>query len=82
MILFSNSLAKVRPLALSFYRKALRVVQQLEGEHKVVYYTYLRMKYKENARIRDTKKIKLIITEANEELDWLVTVIKRKTSKD
>lgn len=79
--MFGNSLAKCRPLALSFYRRALRVIRQLEGEHQEVYYVYLKMKYKENANLRDSKKIKTMLRDAEEELDWLVTVIKRRPPK-
>ena len=55
-----------------FYRRALRVIGDFERDgDRATYYDYLRLKVRGNARLTDDKVIKRMLSEANEELDWV-----------
>ena len=56
----------------------MRITLQLEGNHKKIWYDYLRLKLAENSELKDEKKIRLLLAEGNESLDWMSSLLKRK----
>ena len=74
----AKKLNAVRPKVISFYRKALRVIQELEPNHQMIWYDYLRLKYEENATLDNEKKILGLIADGEESLAWTRTILDRK----
>ena len=74
---FNNKHTK--PLVIDFYRRAVRLTLQLEANHKKIWYDYLRLKLEENAQLNDEKRIKLLLSEGEESLQWMLSILKRKT---
>jgi hypothetical protein len=72
---------RTKPQVLSFYRKSIKIINQLEFNYQKVWYDYCRLKFKENELLKDDKKIKIILEEAHEELDWIQTIIDSKSMK-
>lgn len=72
---------KLTHQVLSFYRKTLRVVNQLEGAHQRIWYDYLRLKLDESAQVRDDKRIRRLLAAGHEEVDWVLSVLDRKEKK-
>lgn len=70
--------SKLRGEVVGFYRKALRVINRLEGGHQKIWYDYLRLKLEENVSIRDDKRVKKLLVAAHEEVDWVASVLERK----
>lgn len=68
--------------ALGFYRRAIKVIKQLEYNHQQLWYDYLRLKFEENATIRDPKRIKQVLEEGEESLEWTLSILKRKDAID
>ncbi len=56
----------------------MRVVLRLEPDHKKIWYDYTRLKYSEFSVMKDDRKIKQILVEGKEELEWLISVLNRK----
>lgn len=69
-----STAAKVTAL----YRRILRVIKELEPEHQKTYYDYTRIKMQQNANVKDSREIMKLITAAEEELQWVESVLKRK----
>lgn len=69
--------ADPRP-ALHFYRRCMRVIQQLQPNFQKTYYDYVRLKYEENAKLTNKQEIQRVISSSTEELEWLQTVLDRK----
>ena len=78
MALFRVSRAKPNREALAFYRACLRVIGQLEPEHKKIWYDYTRLKYAENLNLQNGQKLQRILEESREELEWVKSVLSRK----
>ena len=62
----------------ALYRRILRAVKDLEPEHQKTYYDLTRIKMTEHAHVKDRKEILKLISEAEEELSWVESVLKRK----
>lgn len=62
------------------YRRCMKVIQQLQPNHQKIWYDYVRLKYDENANVTDKEKIKTLIRNGFEELDWVESVLARKKS--
>lgn len=73
-----KSLRLLRPQALSLYRKCMRIIMKLERSHQKTWYDYIKLKFEENRGNNDETKIKKLFSEANEQLDWVQTVIARR----
>lgn len=73
--------SKLGPQVVSFYRKSLRVISKLESGHQKIWYDYLRLKLEENVSLRDDKKLKKLLAAAHEEVDWVASVLERKSNQ-
>lgn len=71
-----------RPHVLLFYRNCLRVIQQLQPAHQKIWYDYTRLKFAENEGLKDEKVLEKLLKDGNEELEWVVSVLKRKNDGD
>lgn len=69
---------KTRPEVIGLYRNCLRIIQQLEEKHQKTWYDYLRLKYEENANVKDEKRIVFLLKQAREEIDWVQSILDRK----
>lgn len=69
-----SSSAEVKAL----YRRILRAIRDLEPEHQKTYYDYTRLKMTENEAVKGKTEIRKLIADANEELAWVESVLKRK----
>ncbi len=67
----------LKPQVLSFYRKALRVIQTLHSDHQLIWYDYLRLKYQESSTLTDEMKVKQLLSEGMDDLEWTKTVVTR-----
>lgn len=76
--MWSRLQAEVRSQSLSLYRKCIRILKDLDSRHRKVWYDYTRLKYEENKHISDPERIKSIITEATEQINWTKSIILRK----
>ena len=64
--------------AIGLYRKCMRTIGKLQEAHRNIWYDYVRLKYQEYANVRNTKEISKLISEGNDELQWVNSVIDRK----
>ena len=71
-----------RPQVLLFYRNCLRVIKQLQPAHQKIWYDYTRLKFAENEGLKDEKVLEKRLKDGNEELEWVVSVLKRKKGGD
>ncbi len=79
MNLFNNKeLRLLRPTVKGFYKKCLKVIMTLQPDHQKIWYDYTRLKFAENENCKDPKKIKTLLSNAEEELDWVIKVVKLK----
>ena len=74
----NKKLKSLRLESIQFYRQCLRAIRKLDSDYQKMYYDYTRLKYDEHAHLKDEKKIRLILNNAKEELDWLNSVLVRK----
>jgi hypothetical protein len=77
----ARKVSKLRPQVLSLYRDALRVIQKFQPNHQQYWYDYLRLKMAENADVTDEKRIKLLMAEARESIEWTKSIIVAKENK-
>lgn len=66
--------------AIILYRRCMEVIQQLQPSHQKTWYDYVRLKYEENAGLKDAAVIKKTIDSAYEELDWVQSVLNRRNA--
>jgi hypothetical protein len=52
---------------------------RLEPHHKKIWYDYTRLKFEENEAVSDVKIIKSLINNADEEIEWVQSILARKT---
>lgn len=62
----------------ALYRRILRAIRNLEPEHQKTYYDYTRLKIMENEHVKGKTEIRKLIEDANEELAWVESVLRRK----
>ena len=70
---------KLRPQVLLFYRDCLRVIQQLKPSHQKIWYDYTRLKFGENESVGDEKVVQKLLKDGYEELEWVKSVIRRRS---
>jgi uncharacterized protein (DUF2461 family) len=70
--------AELRSQSLSLYRKCIRILQDLDYRHRKVWYDYTRLKYEEHKHLSDPERIKSLITDATEQIQWTKSIILRK----
>ena len=75
-------MARQKPHVLLFYRNCLRVIQQLKPTHQKIWYDYARLKFAENEDVKDEKVVDKLLKDGNEELEWVISVLKRKKDGD
>ena len=56
----------------------MRIIRQLIPSHQKLWYDYTRLKFDENAEVKDPNRLKQLIRDGLEELAWMETVIERK----
>ena len=78
MGLFNLKRVVVNRDAIAFYRSCMKTISRLEPNHKKIWYDYVRLKYIENQNLRDKDRVKKILAEAREELEWVKSVLNRK----
>ena len=78
----AKSIRALRPQAIAFYRKCIRIVYKLVPAHQRTWYDYLRLKYDESKGEVDANKIKKMLKEAEEELEWVKTIIERSNKNE
>lgn len=71
--------SKDRAQVTNLYRNIMRVIKQLEPAHQRLWYDYTRLKFDENAS-KSNQEVRKLVKDAYEELDWVKSVIARKTS--
>ena len=76
----NRELRQMRPIAKKFYRDCMRVVLQLKGDHKFVWKDYVRLKYNENLQLRDSNRIKQLLEDGQEQLEWVKKLLLLKKS--
>lgn len=65
---------------ISFFRKSLRTLHKLPSyDQQKIYHDYIRLKFTEHWNIRDKKKIKQLLVDGNDELDWVISVMNRNS---
>ena len=69
-----KELRQLRPNVLSLYRKCLKIMRDLPRQQQV-YYDYTRLKFKENASLKDGKKIRALISASEEEIAWVRNIL-------
>ena len=70
-----------RKEVLKFYRDCLNVVLRLENEHKKTYYDYIKLKFAENRKTTDIKRVQQLLSEGQEELEWIKKLLLIRDSK-
>lgn len=79
MSLFSSRPnASLRLACLRMYRHCLRVIRRLEPDHQRTWHHYARLKFAENTNERSSHKIKALIADAYEQINWTETLLNRK----
>ena len=51
---------------------------RLEDDHQKIWYDYLQLKLEDNRGLKNDKKIKRLLNEADEELDWVISILEQK----
>lgn len=70
----SKEFRQLRPKVLSLYRMCLKLIRDLPRQ-KEIYYDYTRLKFKENASLKDSKKIRALISASEEEIAWVRKIL-------
>ena len=65
---------------INLFRQCLRMIKNLEPDHQKIWYDYTKLKYQENRKLSDEKKITRVIQDASEQLEWMKSIIDRKSS--
>lgn len=65
---------------LKLYRTCLRLTGKLVYEHQSTWYDYTKMKFRMNQDIKDSKKIKQLLSDAAEEVEFVENMLKLKKS--
>ena len=76
----NKELRLLKPMARKLYRDCIRATLKLEGQHQFIWKDYVKLKYQQHLSLKDAKKIKKLILDANEELLWVLSVVERKDS--
>lgn len=70
---------KVSPKeSIALYRRCMKIIMRLQPNHQKIWYDYTRLKFEENAQVTDKAKIKKLIADAEEEINWVKSVLDRK----
>lgn len=67
-------------LILDFYKKCLKTINKLDFNHRGIWKSYLKLKMKENNLIKDEKTIRSKINQAEEEINWVISILNRKSN--
>lgn len=70
----SKELRQLRPNVLSLYRICLKLIRDLPRQ-KEVYYDYTRLKFRENSSLKDSKKIRALLSASKEEIAWVRKIL-------
>lgn len=70
--------APLRTNVINLYRQCLKVIKVLEPNHQKIWYDYTKLKYEENKMLSEEKKIARVIQEAEEQIEWMKSIIDRK----
>jgi hypothetical protein len=72
----------LRAAVLAMYRKCIRVSRQLEPNHQQVWYDYAGLKFREHKSLKDPRRVKSLLEDAKDEIDFVLNIIVNKTKKD
>ena len=70
----NKELRELRPKVLSLSRMCLKVIRDLPKQ-KEVYYDYTRLKFRENAGLKDGRQIRFLINASEEEIAWVRKIL-------
>ena len=56
----------------------MKIIQRLEPNHQKIWYDYTRLKYEEYKDLKDEKRIKKIIDEGIEQIEWVSSLLRLK----
>jgi hypothetical protein len=77
----NKEMRNLRPKVLTLYRTCLKLIRDLPRQ-KEVYYDYTRLKFKENANVKEAKKIKFLISSSEEEIAWVRGILTSSDKKN
>ena len=63
---------------LALFRRCLRLTKRLEYDHQYTWYHYTKLKFEENRSVRDPKKIKLLLEQADDEIMFVEKILASK----
>ncbi len=68
----------IRASVLSIYRRLIRLIMKFpEQKHQKIWYDYTRLKFQEQEQA-DVKSIPKLVDGADEQIDWVQSIISRK----
>jgi hypothetical protein len=75
----NKEVRRLKPEVIRLFRDVMRTVMKLEINHQQIWRDYTRLKFSENEKLKDPKKIRQLISTAREEMLWVQKILDEKT---